>query len=137
MKEYVELYRLIKQENGELNGCIQDMEEGKKEAQGENQQMRERINEDYLTIDHLSQEVVALRNHYANAKEEANCLSLSYDNQMDSFDDNVLRENKNIGNVKIRGSLETTCSEQNSMFLSHTFEEEESSENEKLRAYNL
>lgn len=44
----------------------------------------------------------------------------------------MLRENKNIGNnAKLRMSFQdTTCpSEKHSLFLSHTFEEDESSEN--------
>jgi hypothetical protein len=53
-------------------------------------------------------------------------LSLSYE-QQDSFEDSVLRENKNFGNIKVRSSLETSCSDRHSLFLSHTFEEEENS----------
>ena len=85
--------------------------------------MKDRINEDYHTISHLNDQIVNLKTSYVAIKEEMSCLSTSYDHQ-DSFDDNVLRENKNFGNVKLRNSLETSCSGRHSLFLSHTFDEE-------------
>ena len=63
-----------------------------------------------------------LKHHYFAMKEEMSILSVS--NDQPSFDDYVLRENKNIGNVKVQGSVDTTCSERHSFILHHLNDED-------------
>lgn len=41
--------------------------------------MKERIQEDYQTINQLQEEVTNLRNNYKAVREEMSCLSVSYD----------------------------------------------------------
>ena len=94
--------------------------------------MRERISDDFQTIGQLNDQIHNLKSSYVVMKEEMSCLSTIND----SFEDNILRENKNFSNVKVKTSMESFSSDKNSFFLSHTFDEEESSENERLRTYN-
>ena len=80
--------------------------------------MRERINDDFHTIGQLNDQIHNLKSSYVVMKEEMSCLSTIND----SFDDNVLRENKNFGNVRVKTSMESCSSDKNSFFLGHTFE---------------
>ncbi len=55
-----------------------------------------------MIIQQLNQEITTLKTNYHSIKEDMNTLSLSYEHPLE---DTILRENKNIGNVKVRLSL--------------------------------
>lgn len=90
LKDYIELYRMIKLENVELNYSIQEMEQNKKEVEIENEAMKDRIQQDYQTINQLQEEITHLRQNYNAAKQEISCLSVSYQ-QPDDAEDCALR----------------------------------------------
>lgn len=69
---------MMRQENNELNYCIQEMEESRKDVESENSVMKDRINEDYHTISQLNDQIVNLKTSYVAIKEEMSCLSTSY-----------------------------------------------------------
>lgn len=91
LKEYIEIYRSVKQENEELSYSIQQIEETKREVEYENKMMRDRINEDCQLICQLNQEIVDLRSSYHQVKEEMSTLSFSYDQPHESSEESVLR----------------------------------------------
>jgi hypothetical protein len=71
--------------------------------------LRDRISEDCQTITSLNDEIHKIRSSYELARDEASSLSLSGRN---SFEDSVLRENKNINNTtahtKVKQSFESS-----------------------------
>ena len=103
---------------------MQEFEERKRETEQENKTLKEKINEDGHVISALNDEVVSLRNSYSVMKEEMNTLSFSYQNNTSQCEDNVLRENKNFGNIKVRQSFDS-CLDRSSIFLQNLDEDED------------
>jgi hypothetical protein len=96
MRDYIEIYRAVRQENEDLAKCIADADHRRREIEAENSSLRDRIGEDCQTITSLNDEILRIRGSYEQAREEAGSLTLSC---RTSFEDSVLRENKNLNNT--------------------------------------
>ena len=68
MKEYVEVYKMMKQENAELNYCLQEIEDNRKEVEQENSCLKEKVSQDFGTISQLNETVAHLKHSYVAMK---------------------------------------------------------------------
>ena len=54
MRDYIEIYKSVRQENDDLTRCIHEAEQRRKDIESENYSLKERIGEDCQTITSLN-----------------------------------------------------------------------------------
>lgn len=107
MRDYIEIYKCVRQENEELTQCINEAQQRRKEMQAENCALRDKIGEDCQIIASLNDQIVKVRSNYEQACDEVSLLTVCHRN---SCEDSALRQNKNFNNTNTKISLETSCS---------------------------
>lgn len=64
MRDYIEIYKAVRQENEELGKCVNEAEHRRREIETENLALRDRISEDCQTITSLNDEIHKIKSSY-------------------------------------------------------------------------